>query len=72
MKDDQIVRIAAAVSLAGIYIGHVAFNGSGPVQTPTGRMSPFFLAVSGELILAFPELLDRLPFGPTRKQSGSQ
>lgn len=73
MKDDQVVRIAAAFSIAIIYASHTAFNGSGPVAVgPIGTMHPFVITVFAELALAFPELIDRLPFGPTRRRERTQ
>lgn len=67
MRDDQLVRVAASLSLAGIYTAHVAFNGGGPVKVwMLADQSPLFITVVAQLTLAFPELIDRLPFGPNR------
>lgn len=67
MKDDQIVRIAVAVCLVAAYFIHVYINGGEAVRiVGLGEMQPFTLVALFELTLAFPELLDRMPFGPTR------
>lgn len=67
MKHDQMVRIAGILSLPLIYAAHVGLNGSGPIKTGiAGEMSPFALVVVAVVILALPEVLDRMPFGPTR------
>lgn len=69
MRDDQLVRVAASFSVALIFASHVAFNGSGPVKVwLMPNQSPLFLALATQLMLAFPELLDRLPFGPNRSK----
>jgi hypothetical protein len=68
VKGDQVVRIAAAVCVVGVYLGFVGLNGHRPIDVGfVGTMDPFALVILAELTLAFPELLDRLPFGPTRK-----
>lgn len=67
MKDDQIVRIVVAVCLVAAYFIHVHVNGGESVRLiGVGEMEPFTFVAFFELTLAFPELLDRLPFGPTR------
>lgn len=69
MKDDQIVRIVVAVCLVGAYYIHVGVNGGGSVSLfGFGPLKPFPFVAFFELVLAFPELVDRLPFGPTRKK----
>lgn len=68
MKDDQIVRIVVAVCLVAGYFIHVAVNGGDQISLfVVGEVEPFSFLCLIELTLAFPELLDRLPFGPTRK-----
>jgi len=72
MRDDQIVRVAASFSVALIFASHVAFNGSAPVKVwLLADQSPLFLALATQMLLAFPELIDRLPFGPTRSKDKS-
>jgi len=69
MKNDQIVRVVAIgayVTSLGVFYG---LNGSGPVMVPFfGATSPFGLVVILSMVTAFPELLDRLPMGPTRQE----
>ena len=69
MRNDQLVRVAVSFSVALIFSSHVAFNGSGPVKVwLMPDQSPLFLALLTQLMLAFPELLDRVPFGPNRSE----
>lgn len=67
MKDDQVVRMVVAVCLVAAYAVHVGLNGGGPVRLlGVGSMKPFAFVATLELILAFPELLDSFPLGPSR------
>lgn len=69
MKDDQIVRIACALSLIPIYYIHVGVNGGEAVHLfGVGTVQPFTFVATFELMLAFPELVDRLPFGPSKEK----
>lgn len=70
MKDDQFVRAVAAVAVVAAYAIYVGLNGSGPVAVSLlGEMHPFVLTVLCLMTLAFPELLDRFPLGPTRSKN---
>jgi len=72
MRDDQIVRVATSLSVALMYASHVAFNGSGPISVPfMANQSPLVVGVATQLMLAFPELLDRLPYGRNREDTKS-
>jgi len=72
MKGDQIVRSVAAAGVVAAYGIYVGLNGNGPVAVSLlGEMHPFVMTVFALMTLAFPELLDRFPMGPTRaKDSG--
>jgi len=70
MRNDQIVRVVTSLSVALMYSSHVAFNGSGPIPVPLmANQSPLVVGVATQLMLAFPELLDRLPYGPNREDT---
>ena len=68
MRDDQIVRVAVAVCLVPIYYIHVAENGGGPVSILGWEVKAFTAIALFELTLAFPELLDRMPYGKNRTE----
>jgi len=69
MKGDQFVRAVAAVGVVAAYGIYVGLNGSGRVAVSLlGEMHPFVLTMLSLMTLAFPELLDRFPLGPTRKK----
>lgn len=67
MKGDQVVRGIVAASTVTTYGLFVGLNGTGPVEFPyLGQWDPFAAVLCLLMLLAFPELIDRLPFGPTR------
>lgn len=69
MKDDQLVRCVAAVCIVVAYSANAGLNGNHPVSLwGLGEIEPFSLTALVLLMLAFPELLDRLPVGPTREK----
>lgn len=67
MKSDQIVRIVAIVGMSVSLAIFYGLNGTGPVATGFGVVSPFVVTVAFQLFCAVPEIIDMLPFGPTRK-----
>lgn len=70
MKGDQFVRAVAALGVVVAYGIYVGLNGSGPVSVGfMGEMHPFVITVFSLMTLAFPELLDRFPLGPTRAKN---
>jgi len=72
LKGDQIVRGVTAVCLVAVYGLNVGFNGNGAVDLGViGSFKPFGLVCLFLLTLAFPELLDRLPYGPSKSSSRS-
>lgn len=69
MKDDQIVRATSAVATVASYGFYVGLNGTGDVMAGfLGTFNPFTAVLGVLLLLAFPELIDRFPVGPQRKQ----
>jgi hypothetical protein len=64
MKDDQFIRGALGVAAVGMYLGHIALNGSGSLAIPgVGEVHPFLLTLAAVVILAVPEILNKIPFG---------
>jgi len=71
MKNDQVVRAVGIVAVVGVYAVFLALNGSGVIESGTlvgGPLHPFVATLAVILLLALPELIHSLPFGPTRKQ----
>jgi hypothetical protein len=66
MRNDQLVRTAAAVVIAVGYAARLATVGNGPVSAFGFEASPFALFLLAEVTIALPEITDRLPWGPTR------
>ena len=68
MKDDQIVRIVAMIGLSASLAIFYALNGSGPIISGFGEISPFAIVAIAQLLCAVPEIADRFPLGPRRKR----
>ena len=67
MKNDQVIRAVAAVGTVAAYGIHVGLNGGESITVfGTGPYHPFAVTLGVLLVITFPELLDRLPIGPTR------
>jgi hypothetical protein len=66
MRDDQVVRIVAAVMILLGYGVRAIALGNGAVVAFGFEASPFALFVLAETTIALPEITDRLPFGPSR------
>jgi hypothetical protein len=67
MKDDQLIRIIGIVAvLAGLSVRLVTI-GNGNISLFGFSMTPYSLAVLAVVVLALPETIDKLPFGPSRK-----
>ena len=66
MRDDQLVRVVAAVVIVIGYAARLAFIGNGSVAAFGFEASPFALFLLAETTIALPEITDRLPWGPTR------
>ena len=66
MRDDQLVRMVAAVVIVIGYAARLATVGNGVVVAFGLEASPFALFLLAEVTIALPEITDRLPWGPTR------
>lgn len=69
MKTDQVVRSVAAIGAVATYGLFLGLNGQGPIMSGVpglGTIHPFALVILALIILALPEVLDRVPVGPTR------
>lgn len=66
MEHNQTIRgLAILVAGAGYYV-RVLVVGNGPVEAFGHAAAPFVLFLGAVIVLALPETIDRLPFGPTR------
>jgi len=69
MKQDQVIRAVAAVAVVAVYGIHVGVNGGESVTVwGTGPYHPFAVTLAVLVVIAVPEIIDRIPFGPTRKK----
>ena len=68
MNEDQSVQLGFGALVAVAYGGRLAVVGNGAVKLFSYQINPFALTLLVLLVLAVPETLDRLPFGPTRKK----
>jgi hypothetical protein len=69
MKNDQIIRAVAAVTVLGAYFVHVGINGGERVNLMLlGTWHPFPITILTILVIAVPEVIDRLPVLPSRKK----
>lgn len=69
MNSAPVVRCVVAVCMVLAYIANAGLNGNHPVTLwGVGEVEPFSLTALVLLVLAFPELLDRFPWGPTREK----
>lgn len=62
MRDDQIVRIAVALSIAVGYAARTISVGHGEVMFAGLETSALVAFCVFELAIAFPEVIDRLPY----------
>lgn len=69
MKEDQIVRIACGAFATVAYTARLVTYGNGPISIFGYEPNSFAAVLIVFVILAFPETLDRLPFGPNSKQA---
>lgn len=69
MKADQLVRSVSALGTVASYMIYLGLNGGGDVSVPAlGTRDPFIVVLAVLLVLAFPELIDKTPKLPSRKQ----
>lgn len=71
MKNDQVVRSIGVVAVVALYGVFLTMNGSGVIRDGTlgiGPVHPFVATLATILLLALPELIHSLPFGPNRGQ----
>lgn len=69
MIDEHDIRLAAILGTVSAYGLRVAFVGNGTVDLFNYQINPFALALLVMVVLALPETIDMLPFGPTRNPS---
>jgi hypothetical protein len=67
MKDDQLIRGAGILGLTVVLVARLVVVGNGELPFLGFDVTPFGLYVVAVVILALPETIDMLPFGPTRK-----
>jgi hypothetical protein len=66
MKTDQWLRVIGIVATVAAYLGRLFAVGNGPVIIFGYETAPLGVVAIVVLLLAAPETVDRLPFGPSR------
>lgn len=66
MRDDQILRGVVAVACTVAYGVRTLVLGNGSVNVFGYAAAPFGLLLIALVVLAVPETVDKLPFGPSR------
>lgn len=67
VTEDQVVRIACGLFVTASYSGRLVVHGNGPVQILGYDPNSYVVTVVVLLILAVPEIVDRVPLGPSKK-----
>lgn len=67
MKGHQLLRALGVVGLISAYIARLSILGNGEIMVLGYQMDPIGLVAIGILLLAAPETIEQLPFGPSRK-----
>jgi hypothetical protein len=67
MKDDQLIRGVGILGVVVVLVTRLVTIGNGAVTLFGYQAAPFALGVVAIILLALPETIDKLPFGPTRK-----
>jgi len=66
MNTDQYLRVAGIVAVLVGYVARLVTVGNGPIEILGYGMAPIGLLTVAVLLLAAPETIDRLPFGPSK------
>lgn len=66
MRQDQYLRLAGIVAVVIIYVARLAFVGNGQISALGYSISPFAVVAGALVVLALPETIEKLPFGPNR------
>lgn len=68
MKNDQLIRGVGILAVVVIVVARILAVGNGPITLFGYQAAPTALGVVVVLVLALPETIDMLPFGPKRKK----
>lgn len=66
MRDDQLLRGVGAVVLCVAYVVRTLVVGNGAIEVFQYELAPFGLFALCVVVLALPETIEMLPFGPSR------
>lgn len=67
MRNSQRIRGVMGVCATLAYMGRIWLVGNGPIEIFGFVSNPFAFLLLILLVLAIPETIEMLPFGPTRK-----
>jgi hypothetical protein len=65
MREDQIIRLVGIVVMTVGYIARLVTVGNGDIGLFGYKIAPFALLLIGVIILALPETIEKIPFGPS-------
>lgn len=68
MRDDQLIRAVGILVAGGGYTVRSIFIGNGTIPFLGFNITPFGLLMAAVVLMALPETIDMLPFGPTRSK----
>lgn len=66
MRDDQRIRGIGIIALTAAYAVRTVVVGNGAIKFFQFEAAPFGLFAAAVIILALPETIEMLPFGPSR------
>lgn len=66
MEPNQVLRAAAIAVATVAYVARLVTVGNGTVDVFGYAANPFALFLLAVVVLALPETIDRLPFGPSK------
>jgi hypothetical protein len=67
MRDDQRIRLAGILCTTLGYAARLHVVGNGSIPFFGYNISPFGLWILAIVVITLPEVIEMLPFGPSRK-----
>lgn len=67
MKGHQLLRTVGITAIVAAYLARLVVVGNGSIEVIGYQLSPIGLVAIAVAILAAPELIEHIPFGPSKK-----
>ena len=61
----ELIRAGGIVLLTIAYVARLVTVGEGTIELMSYSLSPFAILIVAIVVLALPETIDKLPFGPS-------